>query len=249
MDNKLKLAWKKFFEEKLSKEKYIGNETLAAQKALAKVKEMREARMFNITLYRYKGAVKGIKVVPKNPNTPNVASKKKEVKEEPIEEVKEEVKEEMKEEPVPTPEPVKKEDVQKEEPVKETKPEEDLMKNPEFMKMFMQYLIKDIPNEQMEEEEVPEEDIPEEEVIEVKPVKKTIPAKRAVAPKKEKLPPPPKPVKLVPPKRAKRIPMMEQKYIMSNNFLSNPITPQTTKKDFARDKDARIKAFSKLYDL
>lgn len=74
MESKLKLSFKKFFEKNLSKEKYINNATLAAQKALDKVRKMREARMFNISLYKYKGEIKGIKVVAKNPNTPHTSS-------------------------------------------------------------------------------------------------------------------------------------------------------------------------------
>lgn len=82
MDSKLRLAWKKTYDEKLSKDKYTGNALLAAQKALSKIKKMREARLFNITLYRYKGDVKGIKVVPKNPKTPNLAGPKDGAREE-----------------------------------------------------------------------------------------------------------------------------------------------------------------------
>lgn len=74
MESKLKLSFKKFYEKNLSKEKYINNATLAAQKALDKVRKMREARMFNLSLYKYKGEIKGIKVVAKNPNTPHTSS-------------------------------------------------------------------------------------------------------------------------------------------------------------------------------
>ena len=84
MEAKLKLAFKNLHEKYLSKEKYMSSPLGAAQKALKKVREMREARMFNITLYKYKGDVKGIRVVPKNPNTPHTTKRglKKEEKEE-----------------------------------------------------------------------------------------------------------------------------------------------------------------------
>lgn len=117
MDSKLKLAWKKAYDGKLSKDKYVGEPLKAAQAALSKIRKMREARMFNITLYRYKGDVKGIKVTPKNAKTPNVHG-------DPIELIEEAPKDNavVNDEPKPEP-PVENKVLKEARPVSEPNPE------------------------------------------------------------------------------------------------------------------------------
>ena len=250
MEAKLKLAFKNLFEKKLSKEKYMNNQIGAAQKALAKVKEMREARMFNISLYKYKGDIKGIKVIAKNPKTPNI-SKQEEIpieKEEEKNEVKEEIpveKEEEKnemllkkwtdelmkriEEKTQTKETIQKEE--KDNNDEETKAEwarEQHIMEQKANKKWVDDLMKKIEEE--EEEEI--EEIEEPEKIQTK----SIPQKRPI--KEPKLP---KQVRPIPPRKPK---VIQQKYLtpkpQSEPEISKP------KRDYKNNKSDRIKAIHKM---
>lgn len=240
MDSKLRLAWKKEYEKKLSKEKYIGNALQAAQKALSKIKKMREARFFNITLYRYKGDVKGIKVVPKNPKTPNLKGAEDGAREETdvatsiatsdgrspevlqvdpeiqlnaeraASRVCDEVKVETK----------KEEEKKEDEPVPPLK-EEDMAamyKDPAFLAMLKEVMEGKEGKEEEPEGEEEKEEEEEEEELPPPPIPQRRP--RKVQPRKREAPappPPPKKVKpLPPPAKPRKIPThVKQKYAIS----------------------------------
>lgn len=70
-ENKLKLAFKKYFNEYL---KQGGDEDpeKAAEKALQKISGLPEYPLYHIQLYRYKGAIKGIRLVKKDLNSPEI---------------------------------------------------------------------------------------------------------------------------------------------------------------------------------
>lgn len=246
MEAKLKIAFKNIYDKKLSKEKYLNNPVGAAQKALAKVKQMREARMFNITLYKYKGDIKGIKVVAKNPNTPNIKPK----------DVKEEIKEEeMKKEETTAAPPPQQEEI-KEEPKKENEEEEKASSEPEeddkppemskeFFMEFMKHLMEnpEAMKEPPDEEEI--EDIPEEEIPEPEPEPPKLSGRRRrqnsvleiEEPKKV-----PRQVRPIPPRTPRPV---KQKYL---NPTPEPINEEISKpkRDYKNNKADRIKAIHKL---
>lgn len=267
MDAKLRLAFKKIFEKKISKEKYLDKQTEAAQKALEKVRKMKEARMFNISLYKYKGDIKGIKVVPKNPKTPNV-SKDPEIIDEPVKE------ETAKEEPVKEEslkeEPVKEEDnpeEEKEEILPEHKPElisHDLPDN------FIEFLMNEMKKAETVGENV--KVVESEEMEEPKPKRRTrktskdkiannvIPQRRknqvleelTQSPAIPSRVPKPKPVKPAPIRRG-RAP--DQKYVYTESKLNTPeniVTDlptgqqQKIRRDYKNNKGDRLKAIQTI---
>ena len=228
MEAKLKLAFRNLFEKKLSKEKYTNNQIAAAQKALAKVREMREARMFNISLYKYKGDVKGIKVVAKNPKTPHIS--------EPVEKIEApmEKKEEMKQEENKEEEMMKK---WVDELMKEIENKKQTKEETKAEWAFEQQLLEQ-KGKSKEEPEEPEEP----EVIPEKSIPRKRPANRTT--QKIKEPKLPKQVRPIPPRKPK---IIQQKYLTPKP-QSESVAPKL-KKDYKNNKADRIKAIHKLiYD-
>ena len=269
MEAKLKLAFKNLHEKYLSKEKYMNSPLGAAQKALKKVREMREARMFNITLYKYKGDVKGIRVVPKNPNTPHTTKRglKKEEKEE-----KEEGEEEGEMRIIPEePEELKE---KKEEPKEEPKEEEEEPK--QELKEAVETLEDKEPNGLLTEDQIKElmmnlmkmkpqdqggdggvggdEKEEEKEEIDEKPLPRSsanIPQRRRLKELSEEINSPTKPqkpkivkqVRPIPPRKPR---VVKQKYLTpcpSQQMEINDFKPKT---DYKNNKADRIQAIHRL---
>lgn len=267
MEAKLKLAFKNFFEKYLSKDKYTNNEIGAAQKALKKVKEMREARMFNISLYKYKGAVKGIKVVAKNPNTPHITkedpSKKEETEEmkaipeeeEQQEKPKEEPAKEGEPEPEPEPEPVPDPNTEELEPPR-LMTEEQIK---ELMRSLLNIKPQDYDNgeeededeeeKEEEQEEEEEEEAPEEPPKPVPRAKANIPRRRRLSEVAEEVsrtkPQKPKIIKQVRPVPPRTPRVVKQKYL-NPKPLDRELIEFKPKIDYKNNKSDRIQALYKL---
>lgn len=244
MESKLKLAFKKIFEKNLSKEKYAGNENLAAQDALAQVKQMKGASDYNLFLYKYKGEIRGLKVFAKS-----LSKKKKQGKEGP--EIEPEPEPELKTEPNPEPDPEP-----KPEPEPDPEPQEgptfgedaDDDKIKEFVKMMMEAMQSNEAMEPPEEPEVEEE--VKEEVIE-KPKKRGRPSKREPPiNNKEIVSPKPVKIKEVKPARPRKIPPgLHQKFQISSlkfDHDEGALPAEKRKRDYRNNKTDRIKAFQGL---